>query len=108
MFSAFTPTGIRWDNGRRAEVDAVIWCTGFRPDLGHLRPLGLSTECTVPATTGTPPTRSRDRPGLFFLGSGDWCGPASATLIGVGAPARATVTVATDHLTGPLEDNRKD
>jgi putative flavoprotein involved in K+ transport len=108
MFSAFTPTGVRWDNDGRAEVDVVIWCTGFRPDLGHLRPLDLSTEGTVPATTGTPPTRSRDRPGLFFLGYGDWCGPASATLIGVGAPARTTVTVATEHLTAPLGNNRKE
>ncbi|MCY1158170.1 MAG: NAD(P)/FAD-dependent oxidoreductase, partial [Citricoccus sp.] len=108
MFSAFTPTGVQWNDGHTLEVDAVIWCTGFRPDLGHLRPLDLSMEGTVPATTGAPPTRSRDRPGLFFLGYGDWCGPASATLIGVGAPARATVTVATDHLTGPLENNRQE
>ena len=30
-------------------------------------------------------SRSVDDPALFFLGYGDWCGPASATLIGVGA-----------------------
>src|SRR5699024_3371960 len=45
-------------------------------------------------TTTDPPTQSRDHTGLFFLGYGDWCGPASATLIGEGAPARATSTAA--------------
>ena len=44
---------------------------------------------------------------MFFLGYGDWCGPASATLIGVGAPARATITAATDHLTHALENSRR-
>lgn len=107
MFSAFTPTSIRWDDGRTLEVDAVLWCTGFRPDLAHLRPLGLSMDGTVPATVGDPSTGSGDRPGLFFLGYGDWCGPASATLIGVGAPARATVAAATDHLTRALENSRR-
>ena len=107
MFTGFTPTGVQWDDGRTLEVDAVLWCTGFRPDLAHLRTLGLAMDTTTPATADDPPTSSPDRPGLFFLGYGDWCGPASATLIGVGAPARATVTAATDHLTGALENSRK-
>ncbi|MDI3331875.1 MAG: ArsO family NAD(P)H-dependent flavin-containing monooxygenase [Micrococcus sp.] len=98
MFSGFTATGMQWDDGRELEVDAVIWCTGFRPDLGHLRPLGLAMDTTGPATDTDLPTRSRDRSGMFFLGYGDWCGPASATLIGVGAPARAAVTAVTEHL----------
>lgn len=85
----------------------MLWCTGFRPDLGHLRPLGLSMDGTTPATDRDLPTRSGDRAGMFFLGYGDWCGPASATLIGVGAPARATVTAATEHLTHTLENGRK-
>ena len=99
MFSGFTPTGIRWDDGRSLEVDAVLWCTGFRPDLAHLRPLCLPLNGAVPATADDAPTRSPDRPGLFLLGYGDWCGPASATLIGVGAPARATVAAVAEHLT---------
>lgn len=94
MFSGLTPTGVRWDGGRQLDVDAVIWCTGFRPDLGHLRPLGLAMDGPVPVTIEDPPTGARHRAGTFFLGYGDWAGPASATLIGVGAPARATVDAA--------------
>jgi putative flavoprotein involved in K+ transport len=105
MFSGFTRTGLSWDDGRTQEVDTVLWCTGFRPDLAHLRALGLRMDGAVPATVDDPPTESGDRSGLFFLGYGDWCGPASATLIGVGAPARATVTAAAQYAAQVLQDD---
>lgn len=94
MFSRFTPTGVQWATGDQRQVDTVIWCTGFRPDLGHLKSLQLQKSGATPATTTHPPTQSQDHPDVFFLGYGDWCGPASATLLGVGAPARATITAA--------------
>jgi hypothetical protein len=56
MLSSFTPTGLRRNNGRHLEVDTVPWCTGFRPDLGHLRPRGLTLDGAVPTTIGDPPT----------------------------------------------------
>ncbi|QNS08375.1 ArsO family NAD(P)H-dependent flavin-containing monooxygenase [Streptomyces xanthii] len=76
--------GIRSD-GTRADADAVIWCTGFRPALSHLAPLGLRSSRGHIATEGT---RALHEPRLHLLGYGDWTGPASATLIGVGRPAR--------------------
>lgn len=94
MFSRFLPGGVQWEDGQQQEADAVIWCTGFQPDLRHLQPLGLTTRNGAPATEATLVTRSVDSPGLYFLGYGDWCGPASATLIGVGSLARDTVTAA--------------
>lgn len=97
MFSRFTATGVQWEDGSELEADAVLWCTGFRPDLRHLQTLNLSGGNGLPATdpaAESPATRSRDFPGLYFLGYGDWCGPASATLIGVGAAARDTVAAA--------------
>jgi len=72
-------------------VDAVLWCTGFRPDLRHLARLPLTRRDGMPVTDQVLPSRSVEDPALFFLGYGDWCGPASVTLIGVGAVARATV-----------------
>lgn len=98
MFSRFTADGVQWPDGGTARADTVLWCTGFRPDLRHLRGLQLTQEGRVPRTDPRLPSRSVDHPGLFFLGYGDWCGPASATLIGVGAPARSTVAAATQHL----------
>jgi putative flavoprotein involved in K+ transport len=103
IFDRLTPTGVAWDDPpRQLAVDAIIWCTGFRPDLHHLRELPLSRHGGRPVTDSSLPTRSVDLPRLFLLGYGDWCGPASATLIGVGAPARSTVDAAVALLTPPL------
>ena len=85
MFRRLTATGVQWDDGSRSEADAIIWCTGFRPALAHLGPLGLRGPRGHVATAGT---RAVGEPRLHLLGYGDWTGPASATLIGVGRPAR--------------------
>jgi putative flavoprotein involved in K+ transport len=85
MFSRLTPGGAEWADGTRTEADAIIWCTGFRPALSHLAPLRLRGRRGHIATAGT---RAVDEPRLHLLGYGDWTGPASATLIGVGRTAR--------------------
>ncbi|GAA2770765.1 ArsO family NAD(P)H-dependent flavin-containing monooxygenase [Streptomyces showdoensis] len=88
MFERLTPTGVAWPDGMTADADAVIWCTGFRPALTHLTPLGLRTaEGRIP----TQGTRSLADPRVHLLGYGDWTGPASATLVGVGRTAREAV-----------------
>ena len=92
VFDRLTPTGVAWDDPpRRLAADAVVWCTGFRPDLRHLAGLAPTRRAGLPATDPRLRSRSVDDPALFFLGYGDWAGPASATLIGVGATARAAV-----------------
>src|SRR5690606_7209310 len=52
MFERFTPQGVTWSDGTTREVDAVIWCTGFRPQLSHLAPLRLPREDGLPSTDG--------------------------------------------------------
>ncbi|MFF0740312.1 ArsO family NAD(P)H-dependent flavin-containing monooxygenase [Streptomyces sp. NPDC004111] len=88
MFDRLTTHGVRWPDGSAEDVDAVIWCTGFRPALSHLAPLNLRRERGRIPTEGT---RAVHEPRLHLLGYGDWTGPASATLIGVGRPARDAV-----------------
>lgn len=99
MVDRLTPAGAEWPDGTRRAFDAVIWCTGFRPALRHLAPLGLTIEHGRPRTVVPPghdcdpaqnrvPVVSADCSDLFFVGYGDWCGPASATLIGVNRAAR--------------------
>ncbi|WP_030552602.1 ArsO family NAD(P)H-dependent flavin-containing monooxygenase [Streptomyces exfoliatus] len=85
MFARLTATGVEWDDGNRADADTIVWCTGFRPALSHLAPLGLRGPRGHVPTAGT---RAVGEPRLHLLGYGDWTGPASATLIGVGRPAR--------------------
>jgi putative flavoprotein involved in K+ transport len=88
MFAAFTEHGVAWPDGRTTAEDAVILATGFRPALRHLEPLGLAEPNGRIAVRGTQSVRE---PRLWLVGYGDWTGYASATLIGVGRSARATV-----------------
>ena len=98
MFERFTAHGVAWPEGRELEVDDVIWCTGFRPALRHLRPLGLRGPDGRIATQGPLVPESS---GLFLVGYGDWTGPASATLIGVGRTAKWAVERIQEHLLQP-------
>ncbi len=41
MFARIEPDGVRWADGRFQRADAILWATGFRPDVGHLAPLRL-------------------------------------------------------------------
>jgi putative flavoprotein involved in K+ transport len=67
------------------ELDAIIWCTGYRPALRHLRSLRLRTSDGHPEVVDNRAVRD---PRVSFVGYGDWTGPASATLIGVGRTAK--------------------
>ncbi|HLM68735.1 MAG TPA: hypothetical protein VK358_14445, partial [Longimicrobium sp.] len=87
-FVRMTERGVVWADGRDEAVDAVIWCTGYRPALEHLRPLGVVDADGRVAVQGT---RSVREPRLWLVGYGNWTGFASATLIAVGRSARATV-----------------
>lgn len=87
-FTRFTETGVVWPDGREERIDVVVWCTGFRPALEHLRPLGMVDADGRVRVDGT---RALAEPMLWLVGYGNWTGFASATLIGVGRTARDTV-----------------
>ena len=96
-FERFTEDGVVWGDGSETRVDAVVWCTGFKPALDHLRPLGVVGPDGRVAVEGT---RSVAEPRLWLVGYGEWTGFASATLVGVGRSARATVAEIADALKG--------
>jgi putative flavoprotein involved in K+ transport len=87
-FRAFTPDGVIWPDGHASPLDAVIWCTGFRPALDHLAPLEIGEADGHIVVSGT---RAITEPRLWLVGYGEWTGFASATILGVGRTARATV-----------------
>ncbi|MCI2956379.1 NAD(P)-binding domain-containing protein [Agromyces atrinae] len=41
MFERIEPDGVRFADGTFEPADAIIWATGFRPDVRHLAPLRL-------------------------------------------------------------------
>ncbi|WP_334005630.1 NAD(P)-binding domain-containing protein [Burkholderia gladioli] len=84
-FSRFGTDGVVWSDGTHSRVDVVIWCTGSRPALKHIDPLQICGADGLPRTDGT---RASDEERLWFVGYGEWCGAASATLVGVMRSAR--------------------
>lgn len=92
-FSSFYGNGVIWTNGTEEAFDAVIWCTGFRPNLQHLKRLGIINAERI-ETSGT---RSIKEPLLWLVGYGNWTGFASATIYGVGKTARDTAKEIDTH-----------
>ena len=41
MFTQIEEHGVRWPDGSFTRADAIVWATGFRPELRHLSPLRL-------------------------------------------------------------------
>ena len=67
MFSRIEPDGVRWPDGSFLRADAIIWATGFRPELRHLAPLKLrEKEGGVVVAAGA----SWKDPRIFFAGYG--------------------------------------
>lgn len=67
MFSSIEPDGVRWPDGSFQRADAIVWSTGFRPELRHLAPLRLrEKEGGVSIGQGS----SWKDPRIFFAGYG--------------------------------------
>ncbi|SCG74646.1 flavin-containing monooxygenase [Micromonospora coxensis] len=96
MFTAFTPDGVVWSDGAAEPVDAVLFATGYRPDVGYLDPLGLR-EPGAPRPVGGV---YADRPGLVHLGWEFQRSFASNTLRGVGRDAAHVIAALAGHLSG--------
>ena len=94
-FNKLTERGIVWDNGPEESFDVIIWCTGFMYATQYLNDL-VKLDEKGKATTKE--TQCVDKPGLWFVGYGNWTGFASATLIGVGRSARETIKQIQEYL----------
>jgi cation diffusion facilitator CzcD-associated flavoprotein CzcO len=94
-FERFTATGVVWRDGTETQIDAVLWCTGFRAATEHLRPLGVvEPDGRIEVLD----QRAVEEPRLWLAGYGNWTGAASATLIGAGRTARELVPRIKDAL----------
>lgn len=73
MFEAIEPEGVRWADGSFSRADAIIWATGFRPELRHLAPLRLREQAGgIAVADGA----SLTDPRIFFAGYG----PTASTI----------------------------
>lgn len=96
LFERLLVGGVRWPDGRTQGFDAVIWCTGFQPELTHLASKEVRVAGWRAALSGT---QLQADPRLHFLGYGDWTGTLSATLCGVGRSAEQAATAVAGLLT---------
>lgn len=84
MFTAIEPRGVREADGTFTSVDAILWATGFAPDLAHLDPLALRNERGAVQISGT---RTVLDPRVHLIGFG----PSQST-VGANRAGRAAVT----------------
>ncbi|MFF0409186.1 NAD(P)-binding domain-containing protein [Kitasatospora sp. NPDC004745] len=94
MFDRLTEHGVAWGDQELA-VDAIVWATGFRPEVGHLAPLGLRSPGGGIALTGT---RATADPRVHLVGYGP-----SASTIGANRAGRAAVNDLVRLLGDPAE-----
>ncbi|PYC80866.1 pyridine nucleotide-disulfide oxidoreductase [Streptomyces tateyamensis] len=82
MFDRLTEHGVAWGEHQEA-VDAIVWATGFRPEVGHLAPLGLREPGGGIRLDGT---RAVADPRVHLVGYGP-----SASTVGANRAGRAAV-----------------
>ncbi|WP_307844952.1 FAD-dependent oxidoreductase [Actinotalea solisilvae] len=90
MISSIEPDGVVWPDGSRQRADAILWATGFRPDVGHLAPLRLRAAAGGIRLDGT--TAVRD-PRVQLVGYGP-----SASTIGANRAGRVAARAVLDRL----------
>ena len=81
MFTRIEPEGLTFADGSFQPVDAIVWATGFRPELRHLAPLKLrEREGGIQVGGGA----AWKDPRIFFAGYGP-----QASTIGANRSGRA-------------------
>lgn len=90
MFVAVEPDGVRFKDGSLWSADAILWATGFRPDVPYLRPLHLRNRHGGIARRGT---RVVAEPRVHLVG----LGPDSST-VGARRSARQAVREISERL----------
>jgi putative flavoprotein involved in K+ transport len=84
MFTGLDADDVRWSDGTRERVDAVILATGYRPGLDYLAAIGALDDDERPLQRRGISTTV---PGLGYVGLPHQRSIASATLRGVGPDA---------------------
>jgi cation diffusion facilitator CzcD-associated flavoprotein CzcO len=79
MFSSIERDGVRWPDGRFQHADAIIWSTGFRPELRHLAPLKLREKAGGIGVGGGAAWRNAR---VFFAGYGPTASTVGANRAG--------------------------
>ncbi|GEM45578.1 flavin-containing monooxygenase [Deinococcus cellulosilyticus] len=88
VFRSFSSSGVHWADGHTEQIDAVIFATGFHPNLPFLKGTAALDSNGFPIQKHGV---SLSVPGLYFVGLSGQRTLASASLRGVGRDAQAVV-----------------
>jgi len=88
MFTRFDREGVMWPDGTQSPADAVIFATGFQPNIAYLDSLPARDSQGNPLQRAGVSTVVQ---GLYYVGLSGQRSIASATIRGVGADARYVV-----------------
>ena len=95
MFERLTADSVVWTDGSSEPIDAIVWATGFRPDIRHLSPLKLHEKAGgVQVASGA----SERDPRIFFAGYGP-----TASTVGANRAGRTTARQVYAALGGPTQ-----
>lgn len=95
MFSSIEPSGVRDADGAFTPLDAILWATGFKPDLEHLDPLELLGPAGGIQLHGTRAVRD---PRVHLIGFG----PSQST-VGANRAGREAAVAVARQLASPAE-----
>lgn len=93
------PHGVEFADGSRADIDVILWATGFRASLGHLAPLRLREPGGGVAMADDDVAVSA-APGLYLVGYGPSASTLGATRAGRRA-ARGALALSAPEATAP-------
>ena len=97
MFTSVEPDGVRWPDGTFQHADAILWATGFRPELRHLAPLKLR-EKAGGIVVGQGASWRNQR--VFFAGYGPTASTIGANRAGRMIARQAVATLSSMHAGG--------
>lgn len=76
MFSEITTDGVKWEDGREEKADVILWNTGFKSALDHLRPVLPREENGGIIMAGRLATMVAKEPRIHLVGYG----PSASTI----------------------------
>lgn len=76
MFSEITSNGVKWEDGRAEKADVILWNTGFKSSLEHLKPVLPREENGGIMMAGRLATMVAKEPRIHLAGYG----PSASTI----------------------------
>lgn len=90
MFSEITETGVKWEDGREEKADVILWNTGFKGALDHLKEVVPRESDDGILIDGRLATRVAKEPRIHLVGYGPSASTIGANRAGSAAASELT------------------